>query len=76
MKTHTLEEVNELKDWFDAQQLPQSFYIDKATFIPNVKETVDSLFMQAYLYYENPKMQGCIVLLKKIKKQIEETSNS
>ena len=47
--THTIEEVNELKDWFDAQQLPETMYIDKATFVPNMKETVDSLFMQAYI---------------------------
>ena len=71
--THTIEEVNELKDWFDAQQLPETMYIDKATFVPNMKETVDSLFMQAYICCENPKMQGCIVLLKKIKKLLEET---
>lgn len=74
--THTIEEVNELKDWFDAQQLPETMYIDKATFVPNMKETVDSLFMQAYICCENPKMQGCIVLLKKIKKLLEGAQNS
>lgn len=73
--THTIEEVNELKDWFDAQQLPETMYIDKATFVPNMEETVESLFMQAYICYENPKMQGCIVLLKKIKKLLEEAQN-
>lgn len=76
MNTHTIEEVNELKDWFDAQQLPQNLHIDKATFVPNLRETVNSLFMQAYVCCENPKMQGCIVLLKNIKRQLENTQNS
>ncbi len=71
MKTHTIEEVNQLKTWFEAQELPQTMYIDKATYTPNLKETIGMLFEQAYVCYENPKMQGCIILLKKIKANLE-----
>ena len=71
MKTHTIAEVNELKAWFDAQQLPTTLQLNQSTFIPDVATTVESLFMQAYICYENPKMQGCIVLLQQIKKVLE-----
>lgn len=72
MKTHTIEELNELKAWFELQDLPQTMYIDKATYTPNLKETIDMLFDQSYIYYENPKMQGSILLLKRIKTNLEE----
>lgn len=72
MKTHTIEELNELKAWFESQNLPQTMHIDKATYTPNLKETIDMLFEQSYIYYENAKMQGSILLLKKIKAKIEE----
>ena len=72
-RTHTIEEINELKAWFDehASQLPQTMQIDSSAFTPDLKETVSMLFEQAYICYENPKMQGCIWLLKKIKDKIE-----
>lgn len=47
--------------------------IDKAAFTPNLKDTVDMLFEQAYVCYENPKMQGCLYLLEKIKSNLEKT---
>lgn len=72
MKTHTVEELNELKAWFQGQKLPQTMHIDKATFTPDLENTIDMLFEQAYIYNENPKMQGSILLLKKIKAKIEE----
>lgn len=72
MKTLTIEELNELKAWFESQELPQTMYIDKATYTPNLKETIAMLFEQSYIYYDNPKMQGSILLLKKIKTKLEE----
>ena len=63
-RTYTQEEVNELKKWFDSQELPPTMQIDKAAFTPNLKDTVDMLFEQAYVCYENPKMQGCLYLLE------------
>lgn len=69
-KTYTEEEINELKEWFDAQKLPISMQITKSAFSPNLKATVKMLFVQAYLCRENPKMTGCIRILEKIKKNI------
>lgn len=71
-KTYTEEEVNALKAWFDAQSLPQTMQIDKSAFTPDLKDTVDMLFEQAYVCYENPKMQGCFYLLEKIKSNLEQ----
>lgn len=75
-RTHTLEEINELKSWFEANQekLPQTMQIDSSAFSPDLRDTIDMLFEQAYICYENPKMQGCIRFLKKIKKNLEEGS--
>ena len=73
-RTHTLEEINELKSWFEANQekLPENMQIDSSAFSPDLRDTIDMLFEQAYICYENPKMQGCIRFLKKIKKNLEE----
>lgn len=71
--TYTPEEIDELKEWFDTHQdtIPQDMYIEKSTYTPNLKETITRLFEQAYIYCSNPKMQGSIILLQKIKKNIE-----
>lgn len=73
MKIHTVEEINELKAWFDARMdsLPEVMQIDSSAYTPDLKETVSMLFDQAYICYENPKMQGCIRLLKRIKQNLE-----
>ena len=73
-RTHTLEEINELKNWFEANQekLPETMQIDSSACSPDLRDTIDMLFEQAYICYENPKMQGCIRFLKKIKKNLEE----
>lgn len=70
-KTYTLSEVKELTGWFEAQTLPKDMQIDKATYTPNLKATVNTLCKQAVLYYSNPKMQGIFVLLEKIKSNLE-----
>ena len=72
--THTIEEIDELRDWFETNQnkVPATMQIDSSAFTPDLPETISMLFDQAYICYENPKMQGSIRLLKKIKKQIEE----
>ena len=73
-RTHTLEEVDELKNWFESHKniLPQTMQIDSSAYTPNLSETISMLLEQAYICYENPKMQGCIWLLKKIQKNLEE----
>ena len=72
-RTHTIEEIDELKIWFQEHQnqLPETMQIDSSAYTPDLKETVSMLFDQAYICYENPKMQGCIYLLKKIKRNLE-----
>ncbi len=76
--THTIEQVNELKAWFDehAHELPKEMQINRSAFTPDLKQTVEYLFTQAYICCENYKMQGCILLLKEIKKNMEEGQNS
>ena len=74
-RIHTIEEINELREWFEKvkNRLPETMQIDSSAYTPNLKETISMLFEQAYICYENPKMQGCIYLLKKIKKNLEDT---
>lgn len=74
-RIHTIEEIDELREWFEKvkNRLPETMQIDSSAYTPNLKETINMLFDQAYICYENPKMQGCIYLLKKIKKNMEDT---
>ena len=75
-RTHTIEEIDERKAWFESMtdKLPSTMQIDSSAYTPNLKETLSMLFEQAYICYENPKMQGCIWLLKKIKVNLETES--
>lgn len=77
-RTYTLEEIEELKNWFDTHQnlLPETMQINSCAYTPNLIETINMLFEQAYICYNNPKMQGCILLLKKIKQNLEEDKTS
>lgn len=72
-RTHTIEEIDELKKWFEENNnlLPQSMQIDLSAYTPDLPKTVEMLLEQAYICHNNPKMQGCILILKKIKKNIE-----
>ena len=71
-KVYTVEEVDELKKWFDNQTLPQSMQINSSAYSPDLKDTVAMLFEQAYICCSNPKLQGCLLLLENIKKNLEE----
>ena len=73
---YTKEDVDELKRWFDAQTLPQSMQINSSAYSPDLKDTVAMLFEQAYICYNNPKMQGCLLLLENIKKNLEENKGN
>ena len=50
-RTHTIEEIDELKNWFidNKDKLPQTMQIDSSAFTPDLKETIDMLFDQAYI---------------------------
>lgn len=71
-RTYSEEEIREMQKWFDQQQLPPTLALDKATTIPNLQDTLVSLFEQAYICRENPKMLGAIRLLEKIKHKLTE----
>lgn len=75
-RTHTIEEIDELKVWFQEKEstLPTTMQINSSAYTPDLKETISMLFEQAYICYENPKMQGCIWLLKRIKENLEKES--
>lgn len=69
---YTKEEFKKLQSWFGEQSLPESMQVDKSTFIPDLKDTVFRLLDQAKVCHENPKMQGCLILLEHIKQRLEE----
>ena len=73
-KLLTLEELHELRDWFEGQKLPKELQLDKATYIPNLSDTVRRLLIQSEINYDNPKMQGCILLLQRLKAKLESLS--
>lgn len=73
LKLYTHEELLELEEWFKQIDLPESIQLDKATYIPDLKDTINRLFVQAGINYENPKMQGAIYLLERLKAKLEET---
>ena len=75
-KVYTIEDVDELKRWFDAQTLPQSMQINSSAYSPDLKDTVAMLFEPAYICYNNPKLQGCLLLLENIKKNLEENKGN
>jgi hypothetical protein len=71
-KLYTKEELEALIAWFgNLPDCPKEIQVDKATYIPNLEETIDRLAGQARICYENPKMQGCILLMERIKEAIE-----
>ena len=71
-KLYTKEELEALIAWFgNLPDCPKEIQVDKATYIPNLAETIDRLAGQARICYENPKMQGCILLMERIKEAIE-----
>ena len=72
---YTEEELEIFLKWFNEQKLPKTMQIDDATYTPDLKETIISLTGQARLCFKNPKMQGCIHLLNRIKSKLEEQAN-
>lgn len=70
-KEYTLKDLDELKSWFGKQEIPRSMTLDKAVSIPDLKETISHLLDQAYVCYKNPKLEGCLLLLERIKARLE-----
>lgn len=76
IKMLTSEELHELGEWFEKQDLPKELHLDKATYIPNLRDTVKRLLTQSEINYNNPKMQGCIILLQRLKVKLESLSEA
>ena len=76
IKMLTLDELHELGKWFESQNLPEGLQLDKATYIPHLRDTVKRLLTQSEINYNNPKMQGCIILLTKLKAKLEGLSEA
>lgn len=70
----TLDELHELGAWFDKHDLPEELQLDKATYIPHLRDTITRLLTQSEINYNNPKMQGCIILLQRLKAKLESLS--
>ena len=68
---YTEEELKDLIEWFDDKVLPDTMQLDKATYIPDFKETLSRLKEQAILCRTMPRIQGCIILLERIKAKLE-----
>ena len=60
-KVYTKQDADALCSWFKTRELPKSLQVDKATFIPNLAFTVNSLCECA----------GYLIQLDKIKAAIE-----
>lgn len=56
LKLYTHEELLELEEWFKKIDLPESIQLDKATYIPDLKDTINRLFVQAEI---NMKILRC-----------------
>lgn len=74
LKLLTHDELHELHQWFDKQNLPESLQLDKATYIPKLRDTIKRLVAQSEINCDNPKMQGCIILLQRLKEKLESLS--
>lgn len=69
---YTEEELEALFQWFDNQELPVSMQLDKSTYIPDLRATLKYLKWQAENYRETQRMQGCVLLLERIKAKLGE----
>lgn len=75
-KMLTQDELHELEEWFEKNDLPQELQLDKATYIPRLRDTIKRLLTQSKINYNNPKMQGCIILLQRMKAKLESLSEA
>ncbi|MGM9687530.1 MAG: DUF6965 family protein [Alloprevotella sp.] len=71
-KQFTEAELKELLEWFEAQaeHLPHSLQLDKATYIADLPKTVKLYFDIVRLHGDNPTYSGQINHLFKIKEKL------
>ena len=74
---YTIEEVERAESLGRAgRNFRQRCNWTRLSIYPDVKETVHRLIMQAYVCHENPRLQGCLRLLERIKARVEEEKRS
>lgn len=72
-KLFTKEELKEIVEWFESHwdKLPESLYMDKATYLSDFKRTVRLYYDIAKEHGENPTYSGQIFQLFKMRDAVE-----
>lgn len=72
-KLFTKEELKEIVEWFESHwdKLPESLYMDKATYLSDFKRTVRLYYDIAKEHSENPTYSGQIFQLFKMRDAVE-----
>ena len=68
------EELKELTDWFKERQdkLPETLQADDATFVKDLRQTVDYYLRLVELYHDKRAFSGQLYLLERIRKKLIE----
>ena len=68
------EELNELTDWFNERKdkLPETLQVDDATFVKDLRQTVDYYLRLVELYHDKRAISGKLYLLERIRKKLIE----
>ena len=66
------EELNELTDWFKERldALPESLQVDDATFVRDLRQTVEYYLRLVELYHDKRTFSGQLYLLERIRKKL------
>lgn len=68
------EELKELTDWFKERKdkLPETLQVDEATFVKDLRQTVDYYLRLVELYHDKRAFSGQLYLLERIRKKLIE----
>ena len=68
------EELKELTDWFNERKdkLPETLQVDDATFVKDLRQTVDYYLRLVELYHNKRAFSGQLYLLERIRKKLIE----
>ena len=68
------EELNELTDWFNERKdkLPETLQVDDATFVKDLRQTVDYYLRLVELYHDKRAFSGQLYFLERIRKKMIE----
>lgn len=71
IKEFSADDIQQLKDWFDAASLPESLILDNGYNIPNLKYTLERIFDNIGQSLDNRNKTGDFYLLETIKHKLE-----